>query len=55
MTEWKSLHELLGVAQWKWITLCLSSTDGVFNKNSLSGMTLMMASYDYNEFLKLNI
>lgn len=55
MTEWKSLHALLEVAQWNWIPLCLPSSDGTFNEDSLSGMTLMVASYDYNEFFKVRL
>lgn len=55
MTEWKSLHALLDVAQWKWIPLCLSRSDGIFNDYSLSGMALVITSYDFNEFLKLRL
>lgn len=54
MIEWKSLHALLDVAPWRWIPLCVSSSDGAFNEDSSSGMTLIMASCDFNEFLKLN-
>lgn len=54
MTEWKSLHILLDVAQWWLISLCLSSSDCIFNEDSLHRMSLMMASQNYNENLKHN-
>lgn len=53
MTEWKSLHALLEVAQWKWIPLCLSSSTGTFNQDSSNGKTLMMLAMNIINFSSL--